>query len=554
MPGIPREVIEHHLKINPDARPVSQKPRRQSVERQDFNRKEVRKLLDAGFIEEVHHPVWLANPVIVPKVNGKLRMCIDYTSVNKDCPKDPYPLTRIDQIVDSTFECDLLSFLDAYSGFHKIQMSREDRKHTAFVTVDGLYCYVVMPYGLKNALPTFVRAMSKTFGDLIRDKVEVYADDIVVKTKRGSTLVEDLTLVFDKLQATRTKLNPDKCVFGVSAGKLLGFLVSYRGIEENPKKIKTIEAMRPPARIKDVQKLTGSLAALSRFISRQAERALPFFKLLRKSGAFSWNEEAEQAFRELKQHLVSLQILVALKLGESLYLYIAAAAEVVSMVLVVERTAPEGQEPEDSGPAAGVRTVQRPVYYISEVLHEAKTRYLETHKLLYAVLVASRNLRHYFQAHRVVVVTSFPLRAILHNSNATSNIAKWAAELAEFQLDFQPRYAVKSQVLADFIVQWTPPPSVSGGPDPDSDPTPAEPRGLVFTKPHWTLYFDESARQQVGGARVVLIDPSGDQVKYMVHLEFKATNNMAEYETLIFGLSAALSLGIRQLLVKETLI
>jgi hypothetical protein len=293
---IPREVIKHCLKINPNARPVSQKPHRLSVERQDFIQKEVRKLLDAGFIEEVHHPIWLANLVIVPKVNGKLRMCINYTSLNKACPKDPYPVPCIDQILDSTSGCDLLPFLDAYSGFHQIQMSREDRKHTAFVTVDGLYCYVVMPYGLKIALPTFVRAMSKTFGDLIRDKVEVYVDDIMVKTKRGSTLVEDLTLVFDKLRATRTKLNPDKCVFGISAGKLLGFLVSYRGIEANPEKIRAIEAMRPPARVKDVQKLTGSLSTLSRFISRLAERALPFFKLLRKSGPFSWTEEAEQAF------------------------------------------------------------------------------------------------------------------------------------------------------------------------------------------------------------------------------------------------------------------
>jgi hypothetical protein len=484
MPGIPREVIKHRLKINPDARPVSQKPRRQSVERQDFIRKEVRKLLDAGFIEEVHHPIWLANPVIVPKANGKLRMCIDYTSLNKACPKDQYPLPRIDQIVDSTFGCDLLSFLDAYSGFYQIQMSREDRKHTAFVTVDGLYCYVVMPYGLKNALPTFVRAMSKTFGDLIRDKVEVYVDDIVVKTKRRSTLVEDLTLVFDKLLATRTKLNPDKCVFGISAGKLLGFLFSYRGIEANPEKIRAIQAMRPPARVKDIQKLMGSLAALSRFISRLAERALPFFKLLRKSGPFSWTEEAKQAFQELKQHLVSLPILVAPEPEEQLYLYIAVAAEAVTTVLVVERPTPESQELEDSRPAAGVRTIQRPVYYVSEVLHEAKTRYLETHKLLYDVLVASRKLHHYFQAHKIVVVTSFPLRAILHNSNATGNIAKWAAELAEFQLDFRPRHAIKSQVLADFIIEWTPPSSVPRGPGPDSDPTSAEPRGPVFTEPH----------------------------------------------------------------------
>jgi hypothetical protein len=228
--------------------------------------------------------------------------------------------------------------------------------------------------------------------------------------------------------------------------------------------------MRPPTRIKDVQKLTASLAALSRFISRLAERALPFFKLLRKSGPFSWIEEAKQAFQELKQHLMSLPILVAPEPVEPLYLYIAAAVEAVSMVLVVERTTQEGQEPEDSGPAAGVRTVQRPVYYVSEVLHEAKARYLEMHKLLYAVLVASRKLHHYFEAHRVMVVTSFPLRAILHNSNATGNIAKWAAELAEFQLDFQPCHAIKSQVLADFIVEWTPPPSAPGGPDPISDP------------------------------------------------------------------------------------
>jgi hypothetical protein len=123
-------------------------------------------------------------------------------------------------------------------------------------------------------------------------------------------------------------------------------------------------------------------------------------------------------------------------------------------------------------------------------------------------------------------------------------------ELAEFQLDFQPRHAIKSQALADFIVEWTSPSSIPEGPGPDSDPTPVKPRGPVITEPHWTLYFDGSAHQQVGGARVILIYPSGDQVKYMVHLEFKATNNMAEYEALIVGLSASLSLGIRQLLVK----
>jgi hypothetical protein len=271
MSGIPREVIEHHLKIYPDVRPVQQRPWKQFVERQNFICEEIKKLLDASFIWEVHHPRWLANPVVIAKANGKFQMCIDYTSLNKTYPIDPFPLPRIDQIVDSTSGCDLLCFLDAYSGFHQIPMSREDEENTAFIIVDVLFCYVSMPYGLKHALSTFVRAIHKTFGDLIRDLIEVYVDDIVIKVKSCTSLLDTLALVFDRLHLTHTKMNPDKCVFGVTAGKLLDFLVSYRGIEANPEKIRTIKAMRPHAHIKDVQKLMGCLTMLRQFISRLAE-------------------------------------------------------------------------------------------------------------------------------------------------------------------------------------------------------------------------------------------------------------------------------------------
>jgi hypothetical protein len=142
-------------------------------------------------------------------------------------------------------------------------MSKEDEEQTTFITVNGLFCYVSMPYCLKNVLPTFVCTMHKTFDDLIRDLVEVYVDDIVVKIKSRASLLDNLALVFDRLRSTRTKLNPDKCVFGVTVGKMLGFLVSYRGIEANPEKIKTIKAMQPPVCIKDVQKLMGCLATVS---------------------------------------------------------------------------------------------------------------------------------------------------------------------------------------------------------------------------------------------------------------------------------------------------
>jgi hypothetical protein len=280
--------------------------------------------------------------MVVPKVNGKLRMCIDYTSLNKSCPKDPFPLPQIDQIVFSTSGCDLLCFLDAYSGFHQTPMSRQDEENTAFITVDDLFRYVSMLYGLKNALPTFVRAMHKTFSDLIRDLVEVYVDDIIVKVKSSASLLDNLALVFDRLRLTRTKLNPEKCVFGVTTGKLFGFLVSCRGIEANPEKIRTIETMRPPARIKDVQKLAGCLATLSQFISRLTEWALPFFKLPWKSGPFIWSNNTEEAFQELKRYLTSSPVMMMSEPGEPLLLYIAATSEAVSVVLVTERPDPHG--------------------------------------------------------------------------------------------------------------------------------------------------------------------------------------------------------------------
>jgi hypothetical protein len=197
--------------------------------------------------------------------------------------------------MDSTSGYDLLCFIHAYSSFHQIPISREDEEHTTFIVVDGLFCYVSMPYGLKNALPTLVCSMHTTFRDLIRDLVEVYVDDIIVKIKSHSSLLDNLAIVFDRLRSTCTLLNLDKCVFGVSAGKLLDFLVSHQGIEAYPEKIKAIKVMRPPACIEDVQKLTGCLAVLSRFISRLPEHALLSFKLLQKSRPFVWTEEADEA-------------------------------------------------------------------------------------------------------------------------------------------------------------------------------------------------------------------------------------------------------------------
>ena len=206
----------------------------------------------------------------------------------------------------------------------------------------------------------------------------------------------------------RWKLNPTKCVFGVPSGKLLGFIISNRGIEANPEKINAIMAMDAPTTIIDVQKLTGCMAALNRFLSRFGEWGLPFFKFLKRQEKFEWTTEAAEALQNLKQHLQSPPILTAPLPGEELLLYIAATTHVVSTALLVER-------PEE-GHAYGV---QRPVYFISEVLSESKVRYPSIQKLLYEILITSKKLRHYFDEYKISVVTDFPSMDIVHNRDAT---------------------------------------------------------------------------------------------------------------------------------------
>jgi hypothetical protein len=185
-------------------------------------------------------------------------MRVDYTSLNRACPKVPFPLPRIDQIVDSTAGCELLCFLDAYSGYHQIKMKESDQLATSFITPFGMYCYVTMPFGLRNAGATYQRCMQHVFGNHIGRTVEAYVDDIVVKTRKADDLANDLRIVFGCLRANRVKLNPEKCVFGVPRGMLLGYIVSQRGIEANPEKVAALERMGPIRDLKGVQWCWGA--------------------------------------------------------------------------------------------------------------------------------------------------------------------------------------------------------------------------------------------------------------------------------------------------------
>ncbi|XP_073130850.1 uncharacterized protein [Henckelia pumila] len=199
-------------------------------------KEQVDELLRAGHIEEIYFPIWLSNIVLVPKSTGKWRMCVDFRDLNKACPKDCYPLPKIDQLVDSTAGHELLSILDAYQGYHQIPLAKEDKNMVRFVTSTGTYCYVVMPFGLKNVGATYQRLMDRVFEQQIGKNIEVYVDDILVKSRTADQFITDLTQTFQTLKRYQLKLNPSKCTFGVRDGKFLGYIVTRRGIEANPEK------------------------------------------------------------------------------------------------------------------------------------------------------------------------------------------------------------------------------------------------------------------------------------------------------------------------------
>jgi hypothetical protein len=230
--------------------------------------------------------------------------------------------------MDFMTTCELLSFLDAYSGYHQISLATDDEEKTSFITPFRIFCYTKMAFGLKNrgggaTHPKYVQ-------NQIGRNVEACIDDIVVKLKNHWDLLDDLKEIFNNLRKYNMMLNRKKCVFDVSSGKLLGYMVSSRGIDVNSTKVEAIKKLQPSRTRREIQKLSGMMAALSRFISKLDKRGMPFYKLLRKTNEFQWDDQAASAFVQLKQYLKSLPTLIPPRPKDILLLYVAVMDVVVS--------------------------------------------------------------------------------------------------------------------------------------------------------------------------------------------------------------------------------
>ncbi|XP_050211877.1 uncharacterized protein LOC126662033 [Mercurialis annua] len=377
--GVDPKIISYKLNVDAKCKPVKQKKRTFSLEKQIAIRDEVEKLLKAGFIRKVDYPEWLANVVLIKKSNGRWR-------------------------------------LYASQGYHQIPMSKDDEEKTAFTTDLGTYCYEKMPF------------------DQLGKNVEVYVDDIVVKSKGIEDHAEDLAETFEKLKGFNLKLNPEKCVFAVRSGKFLGHLISEKGIEANPEKIEAVMNMKAPS---------------------------------------SWTEECNTAFEELKVYLSTPPVLGRPEPGEILYLYLSVNDETAAAVLVKEDK------------------------------------------------VAAEKLRRYFEAHIIVVRTNQPLRKALQRPEMSGRLVSWSVQLGGYDIRYEPRPALKAQVLADFIAETT------------ASDQPEEPDEQLL---RWVLEVDGASNLEGSGAGVVLKGPHGVTLRSSVKFDFPASNIAAEYEALLIGL------------------
>ncbi|KAM1078718.1 hypothetical protein ACFX19_026351 [Malus domestica] len=449
MPGLDPTLVEHRMPIKEGYKPVKQAPRRMSKEIEEKVKEEIERLVKAGFIRPAKYVEWLANIVPVLKaVTKAVRCCVDYRNINGATPKDEYPMPMADLSIDAVAKHKVLSFMDGNAKYNQIKMAPDDIHKTAFRCPGhvGAYEYLVMPFGLKNAGATYQRAMNAIFHDLIGQNMEVYIDDIVVKSKTEEQHLVDLRQALTRMQIHKLKMNPKKCAFGVRAGNFLGFLVHQRGVEVDKNKARAILESPPPTNKVQLQRLLGKINFLRRFIANLAGKIQPLTPLLRLKYKenFEWGPTHQQAFDSIKAYLTSPPVLVPPQRGKPLKLYISASEKSIGSLLAQNN---EGGK-------------EQAVYYLSRILTEVETRYSPVERLCLALYFTASKLRHYMlPCHVHIIAKTDVIKYMLSKPMLAGRIGKWILALSEFSFQYVPQRAVKGQAIADFLTEHQEPQS-----------------------------------------------------------------------------------------------
>ncbi|KAK1653499.1 hypothetical protein QYE76_071304 [Lolium multiflorum] len=484
MPGLDRSIIEHRLPLKKGFWPFQQRARQMKAEVLEEVKKEIKKMLDAGFIRPCRYAEWISNVVPVEKKDGRWRVAIDFRNLNSATPKDEYPMPVAETLINAAAGHKILSFMDGNAGYNQIFMAPEDIHKTAFRVPGsvGLFEYVVMTFGLKNAGATYQRAMNYIFHDLIGKLVEIYIDDVVVKSVATDGHLEDLRQVLDRTRKFGLRMNPKKCAFGVTAGQFLGFLVHERGIEIGLKSQEAVRTMKPPTTKKELQCLIGKINFVRRFISNLSGRIEPFMGLvkIKPDEEFRWGAEQQQAFDDIKEYLTKPPVLVPPRQDSRLHL----------------------------------------------LMLDAETRYPEIEKLCLCLFFTCTKIQHILvSADIIVICKSDVIKHMLSAPVLKGRLGKWMFALSEFEIRYQPAKAVKGQALADLIAERI-----------NTDVAALSVRA-------WAMFFDGSVCEDGCGIGVLLVSPRGATYSFSIKLADPCTNNVAEYEAICKGMKLLLEAG-----------
>ncbi|XP_058068594.1 uncharacterized protein LOC131217661 [Magnolia sinica] len=460
-------------------------------------------------------------------------MCIDFRDLNKARPKDDFPLPHIDTLVDNTAGHKIFSFMDGFSGYNQIKMVIEDREKTSFITPWETFCYQVMPFGLKNAGATYQRVMTALFHNMINKEMEVYVDDMIVKSRTIDGHFEDLENLFNRLEKFKLRLNPQKCVFGATGGKLLGFIVSEDGIRVDETKTKAIIEIPPPKTEKKIRGFLGQIQYISRFIAQLTSVCEPIFKLLWKNSPKELNDDCQAAFDKIKKYLLNPPVLMPLTPGRPLLLYISVAAEAIGYVL--------GQH-DDTG------RKEQAIYYLSLQFISYEAKYSSLEKTCLALVWATQRLRHYMIAHPILLLARMnPLKYLFEKPALTGRIAKWQLLLSEFSITYVTQKVIKGQTLADHLAAHS---------LPDYQPlkTFFFDEDILLIKEEegrkageWTLFFNGAINSKGSGVGDILYSPEDVPIPISRRLAFQCTNYVAEYEACIASIRETIILNVKKL-------
>ena len=393
-------------------------------------------MLKEGVIRESKSP-YNSPIVVVPKPDGSIRPCVDFRNINRHVIPDRFPLPILGEILQSLSGNDLFSTIDCQSGFWQIELEEESKPVTAFSTRKGHFEYNVLPFGLKDAAPSFERMMTMTLSGLINNSVLVYLDDVIVFSKGPKEHLEKLQAVLERFKETGLTLKLNKCAFFRRNIKYLGHRVSSQGVELDPDKAKTIESYKPPDNRDKVRSFLGLLSYYRAFIPNFSRRAEPLTKLLRGKEPFVWSEDQQAAFDELKSCLLTPPILRFPSFDKPFFIATDASDSGLGASLLQE-----------------VDGKLMPISYASRTLNKAERNYSVTKREALAVVWALRHYKYLVLGYQIIIITDHkPLLAIFRKEPPDALMARWLVLVQEFAPHIR-HIPGKTNILADSLSRY----------------------------------------------------------------------------------------------------